>query len=104
MNDRITLGAASIMGVLTMGTLAIRWAVTPVREPGRYRGPRVRAVLDDASMEELLGDWEPVYGAALEQAWRDCKVCGRATAGVVQGDGWLCGEFYRHPAGTEAAS
>lgn len=88
---RITVGAASLMGALTLGTALVRWAVSPVSS-GQHRAARTVTVLDDASLDELLGDWEPVYGAALAQAWHDCPACGHATAGVVQGDGWLCGE------------
>jgi hypothetical protein len=58
-NDRITLGAA----VWVAGILAVRWALSPVREPGRHRSPRVHAVADAAA----LAEWEPVYGTALEQ-------------------------------------
>ena len=91
MNDRITAGAASITAVLSVATLAVRWAVTPPRVRGRHRAGSC-TVLDDASLDELLGEWEPVYGAALAQAWHDCPHCGHATAGVRTRDGWTCGE------------
>jgi hypothetical protein len=63
-NDRITLGAA----VLVAGVLAVRWALSPVRESGPYVDghPTVETPLVD-----LMGEWEPVYGAALEQARGD---------------------------------
>ena len=64
MNDRITLGAA----VWVTGILAVRWALSPVREPGRHRSRRVQTVADTAALDELMGEWEPVYGTALEQA------------------------------------
>lgn len=93
MIDRITLGAASLMGSLVVATAAVRWAVAPVPVRGRHRAPRVRAVLDEASLDELLGPWpQPVYGAAVPTAWRDCPTCDRATVGVVHKDGWTCGE------------
>lgn len=100
MNDRITAGAVSLMGALTAGFAYLRWYVTPAPAPGRHRAQRVRAVLDEASLDELLGPWpQPAYGAAVVQAWRDCPTCDRATAGVVQRDGWWCGECLRPSGG-----
>ena len=60
MNDRITLGAA----VLVAGVLAVRWAFSPVREADPYDGD----ITVETSLDDLLGEWEPVYGTALEQA------------------------------------
>lgn len=61
MNDRITLGAA----VLVAAVIAVRWALTPVRdtEPDADDHPTV-----ETPIAEFMGDWEPVYGVALEQA------------------------------------
>lgn len=93
MNPQITISAASIMGSLVVATAVARWAVSPAPSRGRHRAPRVRAVLDEASLDELLGPWPaPAYGAVVVQAWRDCPTCKRATAGVVQRSGWWCGE------------
>lgn len=63
MNDKITLGAA----VLVAGVLAVRWALTPVREPAPYGDDHDTVV---TPLAELMGvgEWEPVYGIALELA------------------------------------
>ena len=63
-----------------------------VHEPGLP--VRSRGVLDEVRLEGIL--LRPVlpatpFGAAVPQAWRDCPGCGRATAGVVNKDGWMCG-------------
>ena len=102
MNDRITLGAASIMGVLTLGTAAVLWAVTPVREPGRHRGGFVS--LDDlmGQYTEYTHDFEHAPGV-VRQAFDECPRCDRTTAGVRTDDGWWCGECLQ-PAGAEAVS
>ena len=90
MIPEVTVGAASLMGALVFATGVVRWAVAPVAAPGRHRRA---AVVDDATLDELLGPWPtPAYGAAVAQAWRDCPNCCKATAGVVQSDGWWCGE------------
>lgn len=92
MIERITVGAASLMGGLIVGTGLMRWAVAPPKAHGRHRAARV-AVLDEVALEELLPPWpQPAYGAAVAQAWRDCPHCAKATAGVVHRDGWTCGE------------
>jgi hypothetical protein len=59
---------AVLSATFVVATLAVRWAVTPVRESGPYVDghPTVETPLVD-----LLGEWEPVYGAALEQARGD---------------------------------
>ena len=94
MNDRITAGAAALTGSLVLGTALVRWAVSPAPQRGRHRGLRVRAVLDDASLDKLLGPWpEKPYGAVARPGWGDCPVCDRTTAGVLTEDGgWRCGE------------
>lgn len=101
MIPEITIGAASLMGALVVATAAVRWAVSPTPVRGRHRATHVRAVLDEASLDELLGPWpQPAYGAAVVQAWRDCPHCARATAGVVQRNGWWCGECLNPSGGT----
>ena len=90
MNDRITLGAA----VLVAGVLAVRWAFSPVREPGpRPDGhPTVETPLAD-----LLGDWpEPATGAVVAQAWRWCENCMRSEPALLHADDcWRCGHCLR---------
>ena len=93
MIDRITVGAASLMGALTIGVGLVRWAVAPPQAHGRHRASWVSVVLDEAALEALLPSClEPPYGAVVAQAWRDCPHCARATPGVVHRDGWTCGE------------
>lgn len=74
---------------------------------GRRRKPRA-TVLDDALLDELLGDWpEPVHGAPLAQAWRWCPSCCRDEPSVLHTDGsWTCGhclETTTHATTGEAA-
>jgi uncharacterized RmlC-like cupin family protein len=63
--ERFHAGLAVLTAVFVGATLLIRWVVTPVRETGPYGHdhPTVETPLAD-----LMGEWEPVYGAALEQA------------------------------------
>lgn len=89
MSDFVTAltGAGTAMAV---GIVAMARASAP---SGQHRKPPLRAVLDEASLEELLGPWpEPVCGAAVARAWADCPSCRKATAGVLHKDGWMCGE------------
>lgn len=89
MNDQITVGAAAIMAGLTITTLGTRWYVKPL---GEHRKPRTRAVLDDASLDELLPPWpEPVHGPVVAQEWRDCPRCDNTESCTRNRDGWLCG-------------
>lgn len=61
-------GAITAAGVGAV-TVARLWP-TP---PGRHRGPRVRAVVSDSSLRELLGDWpEPTHGTPVVWAFREC--------------------------------
>lgn len=100
MNHPITLGAAVLTGSLYLAGQLVCWAIYPPAAPGRHRAPRVRAVLDEASLDELLGPWpQPAYGAAVAQAWNDCPHCAKTTAGVVQRNGWWCGECLRPSGG-----
>ena len=64
MNDRIHAGIAVLAAVYVVVVLTARWWNTPVAEPDPY---------DDhdtvvTPIAALMGDWEPVYGVALEQA------------------------------------
>lgn len=99
MNDRITAGAA----VLVTGVLAVRWAFTPVREPGRHRAKDgITVPLDDLLGEPSAYTHEFEHApSVIGRGFRYCPPCDRTTAGSLDKDGWLCGEFYRHP---EAAS
>lgn len=94
MNEQITVGAGVLVASLAAGTGLIRWAVSPTPARGRHRGSRpVRAVLDEASLDELLGPWPvPAPGAVVAQAWRWCPSCVRVEPSVLHGDNyWRCG-------------
>lgn len=99
MNDRITLGAA----VLVAAILLVQWAIAPVRARGRHRGRRVQAVADRAALEDFMGDWEPVYGAALAQKWKYCPACDRDEPSVLHKDGWRCGHCFDKTSAEAAA-
>lgn len=64
MTERLHAGLAALSAVFVGVALTARWWNTPVREPGPYDGE----VTVETSLDQLMGDWEPVYGAALEQA------------------------------------
>lgn len=100
MNDRITLGAA----VLVAAVLAVRWALTPVRDttPHPDDHPTVETPLG-----QLMGDWpEPPAGALVAQAWQWCANCVRRESGLLHApDCWRCGHCLEVTyAGAEAAS
>lgn len=100
MNDRITLGAA----VLVAAVLAVRWALTPVRDTTPYADdhPTVETPLD-----QLMGDWpEPATGAVVAQAWRWCAECMRMEPSLLHADDcWRCGHCMTVTyAGAEATS
>lgn len=63
MNERLHAGIAVLFVV---ATLAVRWAVTPVRQPAPYDGD----ITVVTPIAEFMGEWEqePVYGIALELA------------------------------------
>ena len=65
MNDRLHAGVAVLTAVFVVATLAVRWAVTPVREPAPYDDDHDTVATPIA---EFMGEWEPVYGVALELA------------------------------------
>lgn len=94
MTPQITIGAAALMASLVGATGIVRWAITPVPVPGRHRARR-SGVLDEASLDELLGPWpQPAYGAAVTQAWRYCPTCCRNEPSVLHRDGWTCGHCF----------
>lgn len=64
MNDRITAGAAALMGSLIAATGMVRWAVRPVPARGRHRRE---------------------YGAAAPQQLVHCPACGGTTSATVHG-------------------
>lgn len=67
MNDRIHAGIATLSAVFVVATLAIRWAVTPVRDTAPSDDDHDTVVTPIAEfMSEW--EWEPVYGIALAQA------------------------------------
>ena len=61
MNAQITIGAAVELAALIVGALYSRRWVSPLPEPDDH--PTVETPLD-----QLMGEWEPVYGIALELA------------------------------------
>lgn len=104
MNDRIHAGIATLSAVFVVATLAVRWAVTPVREPGRHSDDHDTVVTPIA---DLMGDWpEPATGAVVAQAWRWCAECMRMEPSLLHADDcWRCGHCLGVTyAGAEAAS
>jgi hypothetical protein len=103
MIDRITVGAATLMGALAAATGFVRWAVAPPVARGRHRvQPRV------VSLDELLGEPSaytsyrtltdvPSVGV-MRQGFGWCEPCAQTTAGVVTRDGFTCGQCFT-PAG-----
>lgn len=104
MNDRIHAGIAVLSAVFVVATLAVRWAVTPVRESAPYAYDHETV---ETSLAELLGDWpEPATGAVVAQAWRWCENCMRSEPSLLHADDcWRCGHCLTVTyAGAEAAS
>lgn len=98
MIERITVGAASLMGALVAGTGLIRWAVAPPVRRGQHRSPAGRAV----ALDELIGRPSPYTSYAtltdvpaagvMRQGFGWCDPCAATTAGVITRDGFCCGE------------
>lgn len=65
MNAQITIGAAVLMAVLIVGALYSRWWVSPLPEPAPYSDGDITV---ETLLDQLMGDWEPVYGIALAKA------------------------------------
>lgn len=78
------------------------------RANGRHRMPRLlpdapfpapaepvhHGVLDEATLDDLLGPWPvPAWvGAVVATCFDDCPTCEQATAGVLHKDGWTRGQ------------
>lgn len=104
MTERLHAGIAVLSAVFVIATLAVRWALTPVRETSPYDDGEVTVITPIA---ELLEDWpEPATGALVAQAWRWCPNCVRKEAGLLHSaDCWRCGHCTEVAyAGAEATS
>ena len=65
MTERLHTGIAVLAAVFVGVTLTARWWTTPVRETGPYTDGDITV---ETPLAALMGEWEPVYGRALEQA------------------------------------
>lgn len=75
-------GAGTAMAV---GLVAVARASAPT---GQRRKPRVRQVLDDASLDELLGPWpQPAFGTPVTWAFRECPNSGLDEPHALHEDG-----------------
>ncbi|MBC2903197.1 hypothetical protein [Streptomyces cupreus] len=104
MIDRITVGAASLMGALVTAAGVARWYVRPEHAPGRHRSVGLLPPLED-----LIGppsEYTAVDPCAETQAfgvvriglgW--CDVCWETKAGVITRNGFRCDDFTSHPTG-----
>lgn len=104
MTERIHAGIAVLTAVFVGATLAVRWALTPVRETSPYDDGEVTVITPIA---ELLNAWpEPAAGAVVAQAWRWCAECMRMEPVLLHAaDCWRCGHCLRVTyAGAEATS
>lgn len=87
MIDRITVGAASLMGALTFGTALVRWAVAPTA--GRNR--RAAETTIEIPLVGLRPAWpEPTNPPLATQAFRLCAGCRAEVPVVVHGDAHRC--------------
>lgn len=83
MNDRITAGAAAVMGALVTGTVVSRWFV------GAPSAPVTSSVLDEGTLRDLLTD-----GDVEANAFEYCPAEERTTFHAIRADGsrrcWTC--------------
>lgn len=76
MIPQITIGAASLMGALVLGTGLVRWAVTPPRQKGQHRASRSVYV----PLAGLMPAWP-------EPRFAYCSGCGSEVPVVVHPGG-----------------
>jgi hypothetical protein len=97
-NSPITVGAIVLIVSLAALFAAVRaWPMPDGRHRATAAAPLFRAVLDEQSLDGLLGPWpEPPYAAVVAQQWLDCPDCGTAEPGIRNKDGWWCGHCL-HP-------
>lgn len=84
MNDYLTAwtGAGTLVAV---GLTIMARGTAPT---GTHRRPRVRQVLDNASLDELLGPWpEAAYGSPVTWAFRECPTTGLDEPHALHEDG-----------------
>ncbi|WP_406417947.1 hypothetical protein [Streptomyces sp. NBC_01614] len=86
MIDRITVGAASLMGALTFGTALGRWAVAPAAARNR----RATETTIEIPLAGLRTWPEPTPVQLGTQAFRLCAGCRTEVAVVVHGDAHRC--------------
>lgn len=105
MIDRITVGAASVMGALVTATGVARWYVRPEHAPGRHRNARRLPSLDVLigrpsayTAVDPYADTQPIGVVRTGFGW--CVPCEQTTAGVITRNGFRCGECLT-PAGGE---
>lgn len=96
MIDRITVGAASLMGALAAATGLVRWAVAPPAARGRHRMQPRMVTLDELLGEpsaytsySTLTDVEPAGVMRAGFGW--CERCANTMPGTINRDGFLCG-------------
>lgn len=99
MSDYVTV-LAGAGTALAVGAVVVARTWPTSAEPRPAPAPAVRQVLDEASLDELLGPWPepggwPSPGEPIRQGWRPCEPCGRNTVSVLHETGWTCGECLR---------
>lgn len=86
MIDRITVGAASLMGALTFGTALVRWAVAPTAARNRSAGETTIEI----PLAGLRSWPEPAPVRLGTQAFRACAGCRSEVPVVVHGGAHRC--------------